>query len=511
MVKIPRNSLERIDLQATLQIILKNAVEALGGSSGVVAVWNEAEHRFTSSVSHGLDETMQAWLDPLLNEIAPDLAGSRECFTLLSELWPDHDLPASQKGIRQNPIIALPLRISRRSIGLIYILRPAEAGVFSCFDQPILAAFAEQAAVAVQNAKLAALLAEEKQRLEAILKNSADGIMSVDSRCRILGFNPALEKLTGYKREEALGKECFRILNLTDSQKRNLCNTRCPMRNGAAKDSSMIEQIGLIRAQDGTMTDVSMVYSIVRSTKGQPINAVVNVRDISKMREMESFRETILSMLGHELQTPLAIIKGYAGTLARTEGEWDKETLQKGLQTIEEESDRLSRVMNKLLLASRLSAGALKLEKEPVQLALIVQKVVRRLSSFTNNHEFVVDFPADFPTLTVEPNLIEQVFTNLIDNAVKYSPHGGKVTITGTHLDSKVKVTVSDQGVGIPLRDMDQLFQRFHRGEKGQSKIQGTGLGLYICKSIIEVHGGKMEVSSQINKGSEFSFTLPVE
>jgi signal transduction histidine kinase len=137
-------------------------------------------------------------------------------------------------------------------------------------------------------------------------------------------------------------------------------------------------------------------------------------------------------------------------------------------------------------------------------------KVVRRLSGLTDLHQFALEFPEEFPAVMVEPNLMEQVLTNLIENAVKYSPRGGKVTISGARVNGQVKITVLDEGVGIPLGDMDHLFERFHRGEKGQSKIRGTGLGLYISKTIIEAHGGRMEAISQSGKGSQFSFTLPV-
>jgi PAS domain S-box-containing protein len=478
----------------------------------VIAVWDEATHRFTSSASFGLEQDTLNRLRPLLDEAAPDLAGSRESYNLLSELWPNLELPSSSEGIKQNPIIALPLKIDEKSIGLIYVLRPLAANAFSQIDQPILAAFAEQAAIAVQNTNLVHLLAEEKQRIEAILDNSADGIMSVDSRCRILGFNLAMEKMTGYSREEVLGQECFRVLNFTDQDRHNLCNVNCPMLMNANGNNSVLEQEGLIRSRDGKAIDVAMAYSLVRSADGKPINAVVNVRDISKFREMENFRETILSMLGHELQTPLAIIKGYTSTLTRSDAKWDMETFQQGLQVIEEESDRLSQVMNKLILASRLSAGVLKLNKEPIQLVSLVNKIIHRLSNIAHLHRFAVDFEADFPEVIVEPQLMEQVLTNLIDNAIKYSPKGGQVTVSGKKVENQVRVSVADEGVGIPVEDMEHLFERFHRVEKGHpQKIQGTGLGLYICKSIIEAHGGKLEALSRSGHGSEFIFTLPLE
>ena len=348
--------------------------------------------------------------------------------------------------------------------------------------------------------------------MESILENSAEGIMSIDAKRRIRGFNAAMQAMTGYSREEVLGRECFRLLNLQDMEGRSLCNRQCPMLMNSEAGGAIFEQQGKIRTKDGQYIDVAMVYSIIRSPEGKPINAVVNVRDISQLREIENLRETFLSMLGHELQTPLSIIKGYASTLSRNEGRWNKETLRQGLSVIEEESDRLGKVMNKLILASRMSTGTLTLNKEPLHLPSLASKVVRRLRAVTNIHTFEIDFVPDFPSVLAEPELMEEVLTNLVENAIKYSPEGGRITISGRWDDNQVRVTVDDEGVGIPVREQERIFERFYRVDVEQArKVQGVGLGLYICKSIIEAHGGKIEVSSRPGKGSRFSFVLPLE
>jgi len=512
VVEIPRTALEQIDLETTLKLILKNAVEALRGSAGVVATWSEAERRFMAQVSYGLDAEAFARLQPLLNEAAPDLAASRESFNLLSELRPGLDLPYSDKGVTQNPIIALPLQIGGRAIGLIYVLRPVDTAAFSRVDQPILTAFAEQAAIAVQNARLAHLLAEEKRRVELILESSADGIIGIDAQRRLTGFNQAMERLTGYSREEVLGKECFTVLQLRDWEGKNLCPVECPILKELKEEGQSFELQGKIRTKDGRDMDVSILYSITRTPEGKPINAVGNVRDISKNRQLENLRESFLAMLGHELQTPLSIIKGYTSTLARSDAKWNMETLQQGLQVIEEESDRLSRVMNKLLFASRISSGTSSIKKEPVDIAALAGKVVRRLQALTSVHTFGIHFDSAFPLVHADPELIEEVLTNLVENAVKYSPAGGRITISGSWSDAQVKITVSDEGVGIPEEEIQHIFERFHRVDNGPARtVKGLGLGLYLCKMIVEAHGGTIEVSSQLGKGSQFTFTLPLQ
>jgi len=511
VVEIPRTSSEQIDLEATLKLILKNAVEALKGSGGVVATWSEAERRFIAQVSYGLDAVAVTQLQPLLNEAAPDLAASKESFNLLSELRPGLDLPYSDKGVTQNPIISLPLQIGDRSIGLIYVLRPIDTPVFSRVDQPILTAFAEQAAIAVQNARLAHLLAEEKRRVELILESSADGIISIDAQRRFVGFNQAMERLTGYSKDEVLGKECFTLLHFRDWEGKNLCPVQCPILREIKNGEQSFELQGKIRTKHGQDADVSIMYSIIRTPEGKPINAVGNVRDISKNRQLENLRETFLSTLGHELQTPLSIIKGYTSTLARTDGKWDRETLQSGLQVIEEESDRLGRVMNKLLLASRISTGTSAIKKEPIEPSAIAGKVVRRLQAITSTHTFEINFDSAFPPVPADPALIEEVLANLVENAIKYSPYGGRISISGSFDDKQAKINVSDEGMGIPAEEIKHIFERFYRVNTGSARtVKGLGLGLYLCKTIIEAHGGTIEVSSQPGKGSQFTFTLPL-
>jgi PAS domain S-box-containing protein len=347
-----------------------------------------------------------------------------------------------------------------------------------------------------------------------MLEGSAEGIMSIDARRRVVGFNAAMEKMSGHPRERVLGLPCHQVLNFRDWGDRSICNsTRCPMMTRMDGGPSTCELQGKIQSADGQDIEVAMVYSVTRSrATGRAHGAVINVRDIRRLREVENLRSAFLSMLGHELQTPLAIIKGYTSTLARSDAKWNKKTLREGLQVIEEECDRLSKLVNRLLLASRIESRTVTLKKEPIQLSAMANKVVRRLESVTSIHRFEVDFAEDFPEVYADPDRMEEVLTNLVDNAIKYSPKGGRIAVTGRARGDSVEVAVTDEGIGIPHRELGRVFERFRRGENGQvQKVRGMGLGLYICKSIIEAHGGKIDVSSEAGKGSRFTLTLPLK
>lgn len=494
-------------------MILRSAVEALQGSAGVIAMWQDEERQFVTSDALGLSEQALERLLPLLDEAIPDLAMSTRSFNLLTSLHLTPPLPVSEIGVILNPIIALPLQLGRRSVGLIYVLRPLGADSFSRIDQSTLAAFAKQAAISLDNARLVHDLTEEKRKMESMVEGSADGIMSIDGRLRIVGFNTAMEKLTGYSRGMVLGQPCFQVLNLRDWEGRSICSTRmCPMLMRSDVSPATCEIQGRIQASDGQDVEVAMTYSVVRvPERPHPVSAVANVRDIRRLREIENLRSTFVSMLGHELQTPISIIKGYTSTLARTDARWNKKTLHTGLQVIEEECDRLSKLVNRLLLASRIEARTMTLKKEEVHLPSLAEKVQRRMQATSSKHTFAIDFDPDFPVVEADPEQIDEVLTNLVDNAIKYSPEGGNITILGKNSGDSVKVTVADEGIGIPRRELERIFERFRRGDNSQvKKVRGVGLGLYICKSIVEAHGGRIEASSEVGKGSQFTFTLPL-
>ncbi|MDY6834361.1 MAG: ATP-binding protein [Chloroflexota bacterium] len=506
MKNLPDTTLQKTQRQqakdpAALRLILRDVVEAVGGTGGMVAVWSKVERCFLPSASYGLSEDELMQLQPLLNEAAK---GSGD----------DTDTSNGNNGhytneTSQNPIVTLPLKTGQETIGRIYVIRPVNVMVDSNKAQPTVPSFSQGIADGVQNAMLAYLLAEERQRVEAILEGSGEGILSLDTKSRIVRFNSAMERLTGYSRDEVLGKSCSAVLGFCDWEGNSLCSTQCPMLGKAKGTDSLVELEGSIQTKDGQRIDVSMAYSLVESPGGRPLSAVVNVRDITRDRELETQRSAFLSMLGHELQSPLAIIKSYTNMLSNQGNNCD--TVRQSLQVIEEECDRLSCVMKRLLLASRIESGALTLKQEPIRLDSIVNKVVRRFKGVSNIHTLVVNLTPDLPAALGDPDQIEDVFNNLIDNAIKYSPEGGRITATGRATSDYIEMSISDEGLGIPLREVDRVFERFHRVDgKATRKVRGVGLGLYLCKFIVEAHLGTISLSSELGKGSCFTVSLPI-
>ena len=251
----------------------------------------------------------------------------------------------------------------------------------------------------------------------------------------------------------------------------------------------------------------------MRSDSGETISGFINVRDISREREQEEQRSTFISVISHELQTPIAIIKGYASTLARTDAMLDAESLRSRLLAVEEEADRLNKLVSNLLYASRIQAGGLQMDIAPLDLPRLIERMVDRLQVSNPGVEARFIAPPNLPTVMADRDRIEEVLQNLLDNAVKYSPGRPAVTVACRATGDEVIVSVSDAGMGISLREQEQIFERFHRASNGAAgaahSTQGAGLGLYICRAIVEAHGGHIWVESTLHQGSTFLFSLP--
>ena len=224
-------------------------------------------------------------------------------------------------------------------------------------------------------------------------------------------------------------------------------------------------------------------------------------------------QNTFISVISHELKTPVAIIKGYAATLRREDATWDEKTVHDTLGVIEDEADRLGALIQDLLMTSKLHAQRImELDFSDVWLPELAGRVVERFKSQTERHHLATKFVRGFPTIKGDEARLRQLLDNLVGNAIKYSPNGGSIEVAGTFDANWVFMTVRDEGIGIAQVDADRVFDRFYRAEGALRKsTQGTGLGLYLAKAIVDAHHGLIDVESKLGEGSTFHVRLPRE
>ena len=503
----PMGSAEPSRTGGALRRALSHAVALVEGGAGVLALpddgddsglaWGDEPHVIVWGIERELAHRL---LNVLAEDKTPAPLDGRPRVLLNTDLW-------------GGEIATLTLGDLSGTAGELHLLGPAGFSARRQLTDPLRRqALIGELTAAVRLYQEAVRLRQENRQLSSILHFSGDGIITVDAALRITGFNPAMEAMTAWHQHEVLGRFYHDVLLPRDSQGNPLGFEQDPVVQAIETGKAIVDRDLILLARDGQPVDVSLTASAVRSPAGQLISCVINVRDITRSRESEELRSTFVSVVSHELQTPIAIIKGYASTLAREDAHWDTETLRARLNAIEEESDRLNHLLGNLLYASRIHAGGLTMEQAELDLAEVTRSVVRRFQNRSPDLDISVRFPADFPLVMADRERIEEVLLNLLDNAVKYSPRGARVRIKvrGRVTDDDVILSVADAGHGIPAREQQRIFERFQRVDNTAARrTQGAGLGLYICKAIVEAHGGRIWVKSELSQGSTFSFSLP--
>ncbi len=255
---------------------------------------------------------------------------------------------------------------------------------------------------------------------------------------------------------------------------------------------------------------------LVASVAGLAAVAIHNVHlnaeaaKVDALREIDRLKTELLSTVSHELRTPLASIKGYSTTLLRSDVEWDQDEQTEFLGMIDEEADRLSNLIDDLLEMSAIEAGVFRIRRRMTDVGKLVQKLVKRTRAHVQLHKLSCHVQPGLNETAVDARRVEQVVSNLLENAIKYSQDGGRIRVAVEEIDSKIVISVADQGIGIPQDEIGLIFDRFYRVKGFQSyETGGSGLGLAICRGIVEAHGGQIWVESDAGEGSVFTFSIP--
>jgi two-component system phosphate regulon sensor histidine kinase PhoR len=341
-------------------------------------------------------------------------------------------------------------------------------------------------------------LAEEKAELNATLANMIEGVLVVDTSSRIRIANDTVRRQFGLT-DQATGKtvmETIRSAALHDL-----------IQTGLASGNVVSRELTFFTHEERVF-DVSVVC-LQRDDK--PMGAVIVLHDITRIKKLENLRKDFVANVSHELRTPLSIIKGYIETLLEPEPP-DAETTRQFLVTIQKHTRRLENLLADLLSISALESQQARLSFEPCNLRDVALTVVDELTAQADVKQITIhnNLTSSLPEVKADRAKLHQVFTNLLDNAIKYTQPTGQITISAVARDKEVNVIVADNGPGIAAEHLPHVFERFYRVDKARSReVGGTGLGLSIVKHIVQAHGGRVWAESELGKGSRFCFTLP--
>src|SRR3990172_3475700 len=480
LLEIARLLTQELDLEKLLARILGVSIEMLAGQAGLIALKQPGGWRVAAA--HGIAPAFLSYLTPLLAKEKASELDVRELNRMLKELT-----YTASMGLLNGT--GLPLAAHGQVIGVIFIFRNY-ADLFTRNDQVLLQSFADQAAIAVFNAQLYGQISYEKQRLDALLDSAADGILILNADLTLERVNDAFERIYGKTHDELAGMPHDDVIRWENHPQGSTLKEA--IANGwPLTPSTTLYVEGDLERDLPPSLPVGVTYAPLLSHEGRLRNVIVSVRDISHFRTADEIKATFISIVSHELRTPVALIKGYASTLRRDDAKWDKHTISDSLTVIEDEADRLSKMIDDLLDASRLQAGGLSLNHADVSLPSLALRVAERFALQSPKHNLVTDFPQNFPIIFGDENRLEQVISNLLSNALKYASEG-EIKISGMVHTEQVVICVSDQGPGIEAKDIPHIFDRFYRSTNAVKQTKGAGLGLYLARAIVEAHGGRI-------------------
>jgi two-component system phosphate regulon sensor histidine kinase PhoR len=349
-------------------------------------------------------------------------------------------------------------------------------------------------------------ISKEKDYLQTILKGMMEGVLVVDGRGRILMVNDALRRLLSLA-SDVSDKMPLEIIRNAELER--------AIRKAIQEGENVALELDLDKSGEKTI-EVNVVSILTTNRRidedSEGIRGAIAVfHDITRLKQLEKIRQDFVANVSHELRTPLTTIKGYAETLL--DGALKEDQAFQFVQVIKRHTDRLTKIVEDLLMLSRIETKEFQLKLEVVSVQDFIDDIIDFVKEPAEKKKISLsrnEIPSSLAA-QADRSYLEQILINLLDNAIKYTPEGGRVTVSAIEGDSKViQFLVADNGIGIPKEDLSRIFERFYRVDKGRSKeMGGTGLGLSIVKHLVQAHGGRVWVESQPGKGSTFYFTLP--
>ena len=346
-------------------------------------------------------------------------------------------------------------------------------------------------------------LEQESKRLHSILSYMTDGVLATNRRGKITMINDMAKKQLGVQKEEVLNKSILELLKIEDEYELRDLITQIP--------ELMIDS----QDDNGEYLSLRVRFALVRRESGFISGLVAVLHDTTEQEKEERERRLFVSNVSHELRTPLTSVKSYLEAL--DEGALSEPVAPDFIKVSLDETNRMMRMVTDLLHLSRIDNATSHLDVELINFTAFITFILNRFDQIRGQDEekkydLVRDYPITSVWIEIDTDKMTQVIDNILNNAIKYSPDGGKITVTMKTTDDQMILSISDQGLGIPKQDLPRIFDRFYRVDRARSRAQGgTGLGLSIAKEIIKQHNGFIWAKSEYGKGSTFTIVLPYD
>lgn len=477
---------------------VRQAIALLEGDSALMLELEANELVVRASEGDGLEE-MYGRRFPVAVSLAGDLVHSREPL-IIEDLARDEGPlgpldPVAGRGFKA--LIGVPLIGPDDALSGVLIVYSRRVRAWRLKEIEALVTLAANTATALANAALYLRVSLEREQSLAILSSVADGIVAVESTGQIVLWNAAAERVTGIDSSEAVGRPLTEVFRHEIDVPEGL------------------EELSISIKRGERELWLQVTEAVMREPGGEIAGKIYTLRDVSTDRFVEQAKSDFVSSISHELRAPLTSIYGFAETLLRRGELFDDVQRRTFLSYIASESERLTGIVDALLDVAELDSGDLQVELTTVDVGHVVREVVESArtevtSARGNAHSFAIDLPGDPLNAEADGEKLRRVLVNLVDNAVKFSPGGGTVSVIGQKGSDAIELRVSDEGVGIPEEERERIFRKFYRGSSSVLS-GGTGLGLFISRGLITAMGGRVWVDSIEGTGSTFTLELPFE
>ena len=505
-----------LDLTTVLQEVVDSARALTGARYGVVTTVDEAG-RVQDFVSSGFTpeehRQLAAWPDgPRLFEHFRDLDGPLRLADLPAFV---RSLGFSCELISSKTFQGTPMRYRSAYVGNFFLAEKEGAPEFTAEDEEVLVLFAAQAATAIANARTHRAERRARADLEALVETSPVGVAVFEARTgHPVSLNREARRIVeGLRTAGRPAMELLQVITCRFADGREIALDRIPFAQVLGSAETMRAEEIVLSVPDGRSVTTLMNATPIRTEGGEVVSVVVTLQDLTPLQELERLRAEFLGMVSHELRAPLTSIKGSAATLLESASELDSAERHEFFRIIHDQAEHMRGLIGDLLDAGRIKAGTLSVKPEPSEVADLVDRARNTFLSGGGRHPVLIDLPLDLPPVMADRRRIVQVLNNLLSNAARHSLESSPIRVAAMREGVHVAVSVSDEGRGVAPDLLPHLFRRYagvaDRG--GRRANGGAGLGLIICKGLVEAHGGRIQAESGgPGHGTRFTFTVPV-